>query len=155
MIMMKVCSIAARARGCSLFLGVGVWSGLVGAVEETLGGGWLLIYRAQHRHASRAAGRANPRAPEIRWAQPEQASLQQNSTAFFFNFCIFQKKNVQKYIFGFRFYSFVPLPPGRGPTAQQGGGRDLYVNKNKFIFRRGPWREPAAPLPGGRPLPPH
>jgi len=39
---------------------------------------------------------------------------------------------------------------GRGPTARQGSGRDLYVNKNKFILRRGPWREPATPLPGGR-----
>ena len=42
------------------------------------------------------------------------------------------------------------------PTARQGGGRgrggmDLYINKNKFILCRGPWREPAAPLPGGRP----
>ena len=40
---------------------------------------------------------------------------------------------------------------GRGPTARQVGGRDLYVNKNKIFLRRGPWREPAAPLPGGRP----
>ena len=75
----------------------------------------------------------------------------------FFYFCIFQKIFLQKYIFGFRFYSSIPLPPGRGPTARQGGGRDLYINKNKFILRRGPWREPAAPcraagpLPGGRP----
>ena len=30
-----------------------------------------------------------------------------------FYFCIFQKK-LQKYIFGFRFYSSIPLPPGRG-----------------------------------------
>ena len=29
-------------------------------------------------------------------------------------FYIFQKKNLQKYIFGFRFYSSIPLPPGRG-----------------------------------------
>ena len=53
------------------------------------------------------------------------------------------------------FYSSIPLPPGRGggrgPTARQGGGRDLYINKNKFVLRRGLWREPAAPLPGGRP----
>ena len=31
-----------------------------------------------------------------------------------FYFCIFQKKVLQKYIFGFRFYSSIPLPPGRG-----------------------------------------
>ena len=42
---------------------------------------------------------------------------------------------------------------GRGPTARQVGGRDLYINKNKIFLRRGPWREPAAPLPGGRPPP--
>ena len=30
-----------------------------------------------------------------------------------FYFCIFQKKNLQKYIFGFRFYSSIPLPSGR------------------------------------------
>ena len=37
------------------------------------------------------------------------------------------------------------------PYRPAGGGRDLYINKNKFILRRGPWREPAALLPGGRP----
>ena len=76
----------------------------------------------------------------------------------FFIFVFFKKiifvfflKKLQKYIFGFRFYSSIPLPSGRGSTARQVGGRDLYVNKNKKNLRRGPWREPAAPLPGGRP----
>ena len=40
------------------------------------------------------------------------------------------------------------------PTARQGGGRDLHVNKYKLFLRGGPWWEPAAPLPGGRHLPP-
>ena len=59
----------------------------------------------------------------------------------------------------FRFHNLQDYTPtarqggGRGPTARPGGGRDLYVNKNKFILRRGPWREPAAPLPAGG-LPP-
>ena len=40
---------------------------------------------------------------------------------------------------------------GRGPAAQQRGGRDLYVNLKKNYLRGSPWREPAAPLAGGRP----
>ena len=36
------------------------------------------------------------------------------------------------------------------PTARQGGGSDLYVNKNNFYLRVGRWRELAAPLPPGR-----
>ena len=42
---------------------------------------------------------------------------------------------------------------GRGPAAQQRGGRDLYVNFKKIYLRGSLWREPAAPLAGGR-LPP-
>ena len=43
-----------------------------------------------------------------------------------FYFCIFQKKNLQKYIFGFRFYSFVPpaLPSGRGAAGGLPSGRE-------------------------------
>ena len=67
---------------------------------------------------------------------------------------VFFKKNTEIY-FWFQVLHFYPPTArqggGRGPTARPGGGRDLYVNKNKFILRRGPWREPAAPLPGGRP----
>ena len=52
--------------------------------------------------------------------------------ASFFIFVFFKKK-LQKYIFGFRFYSSIPPPPGRGggrgPIARQVGGRDLYVKK--------------------------
>ena len=40
---------------------------------------------------------------------------------------------------------------GRGPAAQQRGGRDLYVNLKKNYLRGSPWRELAAPLAGGRP----
>jgi len=39
---------------------------------------------------------------------------------------------------------------GRGPAAQQRGGRDLYVNLKKNYLRASSWREPAAPLAGGR-----
>ena len=84
-------------------------------------------------------------------SQPKGKKATGPRTARLFYFCIFQKKNLQKYIFGFRFYSSIPLPPSRGPTARQVDGKDLYVNKKNL--RSGPWREPAAPLPGGR-LPP-
>ena len=67
----------------------------------------------------------------------------------FFIFAFFKKK-LQKYIFGFRFYSYIPLPPGRGRQgayrpAGGGGGRDLYINKNNFF---------CAEVFGGS-LPPH
>ena len=52
-----------------------------------------------------------------------------------FYFYIFRKYFLQKYIFNFTIYSFVPLPPargaagglppGRGPAARQEGGKDL------------------------------
>ena len=62
-----------------------------------------------------------------------------------FYFYIFRKHFLQKYIFNITFYSFVPLPPGRG---RQG----LICKFKKKIYLCGsPWREPAAPLPGGRP----
>ena len=40
------------------------------------------------------------------------------------------------------------------PYRPAGGGRDLYVNKYIFFLRGDPWREPAAPLLGGRHSPP-
>ena len=42
----------------------------------------------------------------------------------FFIFVFFKKK-LQKYIFGFRFYSSIPLPPGRGRQGayRPAGGR--------------------------------
>ena len=40
--------------------------------------------------------------------------------SFFFIFTFFKIVFLQKYIFGFTIYRFVPLPPGRG---RQGGGR--------------------------------
>ena len=52
---------------------------------------------------------------------------------------VFYKKKLQKYIFGFRFCSFVPYRlagGGRGPTARQVGGRDLYINKYIFFAQR-------------------
>ena len=48
---------------------------------------------------------------------------------------------LQKYIFGFTFYNFIPLPPRRG---RQGayrpaeGGRDLYINKYIFFCAEAP-----------------
>ena len=63
----------------------------------------------------------------------------------FFTEIYFQFHNLQ-------FYTHIARQGGgRG---RQGGGSDLYVNKNKFILRRGPLREPAAPLRAAGPLPP-
>ena len=79
-----------------------------------------------------------------------------SSSACVFFIFVFFKKNYRNIflVLGFTvLYPYRPVGGRQGPTARQGGGRDLYVNKNKFILRRGPWREPAAPLPGGR-LPP-
>ena len=70
----------------------------------------------------------------------------------FFIFVFFKKnyKNIFL-VLGFTvLYPYRPAGDGRWPTARQGGGRDLYVNKNKFILCIGPWREPAAPPVGGR-----
>jgi hypothetical protein len=53
-----------------------------------------------------------------------------NNTRRLFYFYIFQKYFLQKYIFDFTIYSFIPLPPG-------GRGRDIYVNKNIFYLRGG------------------
>ena len=77
-------------------------------------------------------------------------------TGAFFVFAFFKKKKFTEIYFWIQvlqFYTTAAPPAGRGPTARQVGGRDLYVNKNKIFLRIGPWREPAAPLPGGR-LPP-
>ena len=74
----------------------------------------------------------------------------------FFIFAFFKKKIYRNIFLVLGFTVLYPYRPagrrggGRGPTARQGGGRDLYINKNKFILRRGPWREPAAPPVGGR-----
>ena len=62
--------------------------------------------------------------------------------ACLFYFYIFQKKIYRNIFFVLDFTVIYPW-----------GGRDLYVNKNKNFLRRGPWRVPAAPLPGGR-IPP-
>jgi len=40
-----------------------------------------------------------------------------------FLFLHFSKKKLQKYIFGFRFYSSIPLPPGRGAAGGLPPGR--------------------------------
>ena len=67
-----------------------------------------------------------------------------------FLFLYFSKKNYRNIFLVLGFTVLYPCRPaggGRGPTARQVGGRDLYVNKNNFFLRRGPWREPAAPLP--------
>ena len=67
-----------------------------------------------------------------------------------FYFYIFQKKNYRNIFLVSDFTVLYPYHPAGG---RQGGGRDLYVNKNKFILHRGPWREPTARQGGGR-LPP-
>ena len=70
---------------------------------------------------------------------------------------IFFKKKLQKYIFGFRFYSSIPIPPGRGAAGGLPpllGGRDLFANKNKNYLRINPWWGSAAPCWAAGPLPP-
>ena len=42
-----------------------------------------------------------------------------------FFYIYFSKTFLQKYIFNFTIYSFIPLPPGR----RAAGGRNLYVKK--------------------------
>ena len=73
-----------------------------------------------------------------------------NSSRLFY-FYIFQKK-LQKYIFGFRFYSFILLLPGRG-------SRGLYINKNNFFCaevneggRASPVELPPSPILSPSPL---
>ena len=72
-----------------------------------------------------------------------------------FLFLHFSKKKITEIYFWIQVLQFYTPAArqggGRGPTARQVDGRDLYVNKNKIFLCRGPWREPAAPLPGGRP----
>ena len=58
---------------------------------------------------------------------------------------IFFKKQITEIYFSFHILQFYT------PTARQESGRDLYINKYKFYLRRGLWRGPTAPLPGGRP----
>ena len=57
----------------------------------------------------------------------------------FLYFYIFQNHFLQKYIFGFTIYRFIPLPPGRG-----------YVIKISVLSNGGPYR-----LAGGRQAPPN
>ena len=49
----------------------------------------------------------------------------------FFIFVFFKKK-LQKYIFGFRFYSFIPLPPGRGAAGGLPQGREAAGSLLKY-----------------------
>ena len=65
-----------------------------------------------------------------------------------FYFYIFQKKNYRNI---FCFSKFTVLYPYRPAGGRQGGGRDLFANKNKIYLRINPWWGPQAPLPGGRP----
>ena len=82
----------------------------------------------------------------------------------FFYFYIFKKCFFQKYIFGFTIYSFIPLPPGRGPPALYSL---LQLSPSPHVSRLSLYRcllqmqvwgdlcfyiggEPAAPLLGGR-----
>ena len=80
-------------------------------------------------------------------ASSSAAQIYDSDQAFFY-FCIFQKKNYRNI---FLVSGFTILSPYR-PAGRRW---DLYVNKNKFILHRGPWREPAAPCrpTGGRQAP--
>ena len=53
---------------------------------------------------------------------PDSVGLVGNGRAPFL-FLHFSKKNLQKYIFGFRFYSVIPLPPSRGAAGGLPPGR--------------------------------
>ena len=52
-------------------------------------------------------------------ARPSWPPIARAHGGVFFIFVFFKKK-LQKYIFGFRFYNFIPLPPGRGPPPGRG-----------------------------------
>jgi len=54
---------------------------------------------------------------EVGLKQPPSPAHPVGGASDFFFISIFFKKKLQKYIFGFTFYSFIPLPPARG---QQG-----------------------------------
>ena len=75
------------------------------------------------------------------WHRPQNTRAHVTVCSVFL-FLYFSKLFFTKIYFRFDILQFYT------PTARQGSGRDLYVNKNKFILHRGPWREPAAPLPG-------
>ena len=51
-------------------------------------------------------------------------------------------------------YPYRPAVGRPAPCRPPAGGRDLNVNKIYIYSHFGPWGEPAAPLPGGRYLPP-
>ena len=93
----------------------GCTSGLTGRdgcrAARLVGGG------RQARKQSRARG------SQV-WAVGAESPPLTPTWRVFFIF-IFFKFFLQKYIFGFRFYSSIPLPPDRGrtSTARQGGGR--------------------------------
>jgi len=69
----------------------------------------------------------------------------------FFHFYIFQNRFLQKYIFGFTIYRFVPLPPGRGAAAPLPGGMGLYAIKISVLSQQTPPNIKAEVPPG----PPH
>ena len=100
-------------------------------------------------------------AKRVSWAELDWASrnfLQAMDLRFitrtiwrFFIFIFFKKKYRNIFLVS----DFTVLYPYRPTWGQQGayrpagGGMDLYVNKKNL--RSGPWREPAAPLPGSMP----
>ena len=55
---------------------------------------------------------------------PTRIKIQQRLREGAFFFFVFFKKNLQKYIFGFRFYSSIPLPSGRGAAGGLPPGRE-------------------------------
>ena len=89
--------------------------------------------------------------------ESQQASPARSAQAASFLFLYFSKKKFTEIYFWFQVLQFYTPTArqggGRGPTDRQVGGRDLYVNKNKFILRRGPWREAAGHKEGfGNPV---
>ena len=80
------------------------------------GGEMELLCESTEIWARHINGLHEPVQPISNWAN---FITRRRRTRRLFCFCIFQKKFLQKYIFGFRFYSSIPLPPGRGAA----GGR--------------------------------
>ena len=72
------------------------------------------------------------------WAEPMCVIGNRACVPAFFLY-IFQNRFLQKYIFGFTIYRFIPLLPGRG-----------YVIKISVLSNGGPYR-----LAGGRQAPPN
>ena len=111
----------------------------------------LVSARHQIRPTNRGAGGWARRQAYWAAALPTTVRVAGRGEGVFLIFIYFFKK-IYRNIFSV--LDFTVLYPYRPAGGRQGGGRDLFANKNKIYLRINPWWGPAAPLPGGRPLPP-